>query len=200
LNKNTGGSDYDMIAYLQGIDIKVLNLINKNLRHALLDKMMPLITALGNGGIVWVIISLCLINSDSYRKEGYMVIASLIATTIIGEGVIKHLIKRTRPFIKLKLNNLLISKPITHSFPSGHTASSFAAAGIFYMMDNRYSIMVVILAALIAFSRIYLNVHYPTDVVTGIILGLLCSRLVIYLFHIKIIAYLDLAYKRFMFS
>jgi undecaprenyl-diphosphatase len=61
-------------------------------------------------------------------------------------------------------------------------------------MDNKFSILVVILASLIAFSRIYLNVHYPTDVVTGIILGLLCSRLVITIFNNGIIDYLKFAY------
>lgn len=184
-----------MINYLQNIDIKMLNLLNKKFRCAILDKIMPLITAMGNGGIVWVIISIYLMNNENYRVEGYMLITSLIVTTIIGEGIIKNLIKRTRPFVNMKENKLLISKPITYSFPSGHTASSFAAAGTFIMMNNRLSIFVVILASLIAFSRIYLNVHYPTDVVTGIILGLLCSMLVINIFHSEIIDYLNLVYK-----
>jgi undecaprenyl-diphosphatase len=188
-----------MINYLQNIDVKMLNLINKKFRYAILDKIMPLITAMGNGGIVWVIISICLMNSKHYRVEGYMIITSLIVTTIIGEGLIKHVIKRTRPFDNMKENKLLISKPITYSFPSGHTASSFAAAGILIMMDNQLSILVVILASLIAFSRIYLNVHYPTDVVIGIILGLLCSRLVINIFHSEIIGHLNFAYKHLIY-
>jgi undecaprenyl-diphosphatase len=183
-----------VINYLQGIDIKVLNLLNKRFRYSLLDKIMPLITALGNGGLVWVIISIYMINNDDYKIQGYMIITALIVTTIIGEGIIKHLIKRTRPFVNIIENKLLISRPITYSFPSGHTASSFAAAGIFLTMDSNFRILVVILASLIALSRIYLNVHYPTDVVTGIILGLLCSRLVITIFHTKIINYLNLAY------
>ncbi len=183
-----------MIKCLQRIDIKLLNLLNKRFRYVLLDRIMPMVTALGNGGLVWIIISIYMISNDNYKIQGYMIITSLIVTTIIGEGIIKHLIKRTRPFIDLIENKLLISKPITYSFPSGHTASSFAAAGIFLAMDNKFSILVIILASLIAFSRVYLNVHYPTDVVTGVILGLLCSRLVIAIFQSKIIESASLAY------
>jgi undecaprenyl-diphosphatase len=184
-----------MINYLQCFDIKMLNLLNRRFRYALLDEIMPWFTAAGNGGLVWIIISIFLMSYENYRIEGYMIITSLLVTTIIGEGVIKHLIKRTRPFAELLENKLLISKPITYSFPSGHTASSFAAAGIFLAMNNEFSILVVILASLIAFSRIYLNVHYPTDVAIGIILGLLCSRLVITIFRREIISHLNFAYN-----
>lgn len=181
-----------MITYLQIFDRKILNLLSKKIRCKVLDKIMPLITALGNGAIVWTIISLYLIKNENYRIEGYMVITSIILVTIIGEGIIKHIIKRTRPFEHMKINKLLISKPITYSFPSGHTASSFAASGILIMMDNKLSIIAVILASLIAFSRIYLNVHYPLDVITGIVLGLICSKVVVIIFNSESINYLYL--------
>jgi len=181
-----------MISYLKNIDIKMLNMINKKFHYRILDKIMPLVTALGNGGIVWFAISIYLIGSENNRTEGYMVLASIVIAAIIGEGIIKHLIKRTRPFVNMLECKLLISKPITYSFPSGHTASSFAAAGIFAAYGSKYSILMLILASLIAFSRIYLSVHYPTDVLMGIILGLICSRIAILLFHSKIISYLGL--------
>lgn len=171
-----------MIYSLQKFDIKILNFIDKHLRCKILDKLMPLITTLGNGGAIWIIISLCLINNKCHKNEGYMVIASLALTTIIGEGIIKHLFRRARPFIKMKQSKLLIARPITYSFPSGHSASSFAAAGIFVMMNSRVSLYMIILASLIAFSRLYLNVHYPSDVVIGIILGIICSKAVIFVF------------------
>ncbi|MBE6068767.1 MAG: phosphatase PAP2 family protein [Clostridium lundense] len=181
-----------MITYLQIIDRKMLNLLSKRIRCKVLDKIMPLITALGNGAIVWAIISIYLIQNENYRIEGYMVIASIVLVTIIGEGIIKHIIKRTRPFEHMKINKLLIAKPITYSFPSGHTASSFAASGILIMMDSKLSIMAVVLASLIAFSRIYLNVHYPLDVIIGIALGLICSKVVVTIFHSESINYLYL--------
>lgn len=185
-----------MINYLQTVDVKILSFINNKLHHRTLDKIMPLITALGNGGIVWLAMSLYFISNVNYRAQGYMIIAALTLTTIIGEGIIKHIIRRTRPLINMLERKLLISKPLTYSFPSGHAASSFAAAGIFIAMDNKLSVLVLILASLIAFSRIYLNVHYPTDVLIGAVLGLICSKIVITMYHSEIIGNLYFLYNK----
>jgi undecaprenyl-diphosphatase len=143
---------------------------------------MPLITSLGNLGLVWIGFSLYFLKNRLYRTEGLMVLSALVLTTTVGEGIIKHLIRRIRPFADESQETLLISKPITYSFPSGHTASSFAAAGIFIATSNPLAVYAVIIAALIAFSRLYLNVHYPTDVISGIILGLICSNVIINIF------------------
>lgn len=167
-----------MLNSFQKIDNKILNFINSYLSSPLLDRIMPIITRLGNGGAVWILLSFFLIFNKHYRLEGYMVISSLLLTTIVGEGIIKHIIRRVRPCMKTNELTLLISRPITYSFPSGHAASSFAVAGIFIMLNRDISIYIIILAFLIAFSRLYLNVHYPTDVLTGIILGLLCSMII----------------------
>ncbi len=181
-----------MITLIQNMDLKIMELINKKLKNRILDRIMPIITFLGNGGTVWLIIAFYLIKGRNYKIEGYMVICALIITTIMGEGILKHLIRRARPFINNVEEKLLISKPITYSFPSGHTASSFASAGIIIIMGNHLGVLAIILAFLIAFSRIYLNVHYPTDVIIGIILGLICSRLVISLFSSEAIRHLNL--------
>lgn len=184
-----------MLSSFQRIDMKIINFIDNYVRCAFLDRIMPIITSLGNGGIVWLFLSIYLIHSSNYRMEGYMVFASLVLTTILGEGVIKHLIRRSRPFISIRERTLLISKPMTYSFPSGHSASSFAVAGIFIIMNNRLSVYITVLAALIAFSRLYLEVHYPTDVITGIILGLLCSIIVCKVFNTEIFEVLVLEIK-----
>jgi len=168
-----------LLEFFKGIDMKLLDQVNEKFKHEILDSAMPRITALGNGGIIWIIISLILISQKSSEKLGFMVIAALILTTIIGEGAIKHIIKRTRPFVHDLEQKLLIIKPITYSFPSGHTSSSFAAAGILFSMHSRLTLFAFVLAALIAFSRVYLNVHYPTDVFMGIILGIICSQIVL---------------------
>jgi len=172
-----------MLNSFQNIDIKLLYFINTYLSFPLLDRIMTIITQIGNGGIVWIMFSIYLIHSTNYRMEGYMVIISLVLTAIIGEGIIKHLIRRARPFIKINQRALLISMPITYSFPSGHAASSFAVAGVFIIMNSDISIYITILASLIAFSRLYLNVHYPSDVLTGMLLGLLCSTVVCNVFN-----------------
>lgn len=101
-------------------------------------------------------------------------ISAILMTTLIGEGIVKNIVRRQRPF-KEKEKELLISKPITYSFPSGHTASSFAALTIFIQMNNTVALLAAPIATMIAFSRIYLRVHYPTDVIFGVILGCLCG-------------------------
>lgn len=171
-----------MINYFKSMDIKVYYFLNDNFKNNILDKIMPPITALGNGGFIWILISAVFLLSSSYRIYGFMMAASLILVTILGEGIIKHIIKRSRPFVNLLQDKLLVKKPITYSFPSGHTSSSFAAASIMMMINIRLGIMGFALASLIAFSRIYLKVHYFTDVVMGIVLGILCSKIVMMIF------------------
>ena len=172
-----------MINFIKGIDIKLLLHINEKFKHDVLDRIMPRITSLGNGGIIWIIIALLFVLNGKTRTLGEMIISALILTTILGEGIIKHIIRRSRPFFNEIEDKLLIVKPITYSFPSGHTSSSFAAAGILYSMQSRLAVLAFILAAVIAFSRVYLNVHYPTDVFMGIVLGLFCAHLVVYAFN-----------------
>ena len=111
-----------------------------------------------------------------------MILTALIITTIIGEGIIKKIVRRKRPFYDEDDKELLISKPITHSFPSGHTASSFAVATVFIKTDNAASLGIILLAGLIAFSRVYLGVHYPSDVIGGGIIGVLCGSITVIIF------------------
>jgi len=165
------------------MDLKLLVHINKNFRHDLLDRVMPRLTMLGDGGIIWILIALAFIFKGSTRIVGEMIISALILTTILGEGIIKHVIKRTRPFLNGIEEKLLIVKPITYSFPSGHTSSSFAAAGVLFAVHSRLAVLAFVFAALIAFSRIYLNVHYPTDIFIGVILGLFCAYTVAEVFR-----------------
>lgn len=129
---------------------------------------------MGNLGIIWLVISVLMLLKVEDRIIGISVILALILTTIIGEGIIKHIVKRNRPFQNYE-DELLINKPITYSFPSGHTASSFAALAVFLQMNGKLGLIMSPIATLIAFSRIYLKVHYPTDVIFGIVLGITCG-------------------------
>lgn len=160
--------------YLKKIDLKGLDFVSNRCKNNFFDKVMPKITSLGDLGIIWLAIALLLICRANNRTVGFKVISAILITTIIGEGIIKNIVKRQRPF-KEKDNGLLINKPITYSFPSGHTASSFAALTIFIQMNNTIALLAAPIATMIAFSRIYLRVHYPTDVIFGIILGCLCG-------------------------
>lgn len=144
---------------------------------------MVTITSLGNGGMAWILISVALIITPKYRKVGIMAICALILTTILGEGLLKNLVKRPRPFTSLSDFELLISAPTSYSFPSGHTGSSFAVAGILASQIKKSRYYVFALAILIAFSRMYLYVHYPGDVIAGIVLGLCSAQIVLYIFN-----------------
>lgn len=173
----------NMISLLQNIDNSILLFIKNNMHSHIMDSIMVIITSLGNGGAIWIIISVLLIINKKYRKIGFIALASLLLSSILGEGILKHVVQRIRPSADIPVIDMLIAKPLTYSFPSGHAASSFAAAGVLAKYLKKYSLGFLGLASLIAFSRLYLYVHYPTDVLAGIILGLICSRIIIYIFN-----------------
>lgn len=163
-----------MLKFFKIIDNKGLKYISEKCKNKIFDKIMPIITMMGNLGIIWLVISVLMLLKVEDRIIGISVILALILTTIIGEGIIKHIVKRNRPFQNYE-DELLINKPITYSFPSGHTASSFAALAVFLQMNGKLGLIMSPIATLIAFSRIYLKVHYPTDVIFGIVLGITCG-------------------------
>ncbi len=160
---------------LQNFDLNLLLGIYNTCHNSIFDKIMPVISSLGNVGTVWIILSLIFLTSKKYRRTGVICLLALLFTSFMGEVILKHLIQRPRPFNEIPGVQLLISKPLTYSFPSGHTASSFAAAYIIFKEIRRLAIPAFIIAALIAFSRMYLLVHYPSDIAGGIILGILCA-------------------------
>lgn len=165
---------------IQKIDIAILEFINNNFHNPILDKLMPIITSLGDSGMIWIVISIILMFSKKYRNVGILSILALILTTFIGEIILKNIVQRPRPFYELTNIELLIERPLSYSFPSGHTGSSFAVAGVISILIKKYRIPVITFAVLMAFSRLYLFVHYPTDIVGGLILGLTCSYIVTY--------------------
>ena len=167
-----------MINAILNLDMWILNAINSHCHTYVLDKFNPFITSLGNVGIVWIVIALWLLISKKYRKEGMMVLAALLLVSILGEGIIKHLVQRPRPCAGVPAASLLIAKPLSYSFPSGHTGSSFAAAWIIATNIKRYRVFAIMLAVMIAFSRLYLFVHYPSDVLAGMALGIACAMIV----------------------
>lgn len=174
-----------MISIIHKLDNTILIFINNNMHVPITDKIMIFISSLGNWGMVWILISFFLIINKKYRKIGVMTFIALLLSTLLGEVLLKHLVHRMRPFTYVPAVKILIKKPLSYSFPSGHTASSFAAAGILVRYFKKYSIIILSLALLIAYSRLYLYVHYPSDVLAGIILGLACSEIINNLFYHK---------------
>jgi undecaprenyl-diphosphatase len=171
-----------MMSLLQKFDNSILLYIKSNMHGPIMDKAMVIITSLGNAGVVWIVIALLLMINKKYRYIGFLALGALILSTILGEGILKHIVRRIRPSADIPAVNLLIAKPLSYSFPSGHTTSSFAAAGVLSKYFRNYALELFALASLIAFSRLYLYVHYPSDVLAGIILGIICSKVIIYIF------------------
>ena len=161
---------------IHSIDNNVLSFIQEHLKNSVMDTIMPVITSLGNSGIVWIVIAAILSSMKKYRKYGVMLALALIITLVIGNITLKPLIARTRPFDANNLKDILLIKaPKDYSFPSGHTMASFAAATVLIYMNRKVGIVAMVLAVLIAFSRLYLYVHYPSDVFAGMIFGILSA-------------------------
>ena len=152
--------------------MQILDFIQSNMRSGFFDVVMPIITSLGNGGIIWILIALALIATQKYRMAGVTILAALLMHLLIGNVILKPLIARVRPCDVNTAIELLIPRPTDYSFPSGHTMSSFAAATVIIRTDKRMGIFAMLLATVIAFSRLYLYVHYPSDVVGGIVIGI----------------------------
>ncbi len=159
------------------MDFAILDFIQTHIRCDVLDKVMPVITKLGNGGAIWIAASILLLIFPKTRKLGFSVIASLVIEVLCCNIILKPLVARIRPCEVNKTISLLISRPTDYSFPSGHTGASFAAASAMLFAKNRLWIPSMIVALLIGFSRLYLYVHYPTDVFAGMLIGIMAGFL-----------------------
>ena len=133
---------------------------------------MPPLSALADLGAVWIILAVVLICFKKTRRAGFTVGLSLILSLLVGNLILKPLVGRIRPY-DVNPDVVLLTKRFTdYSFPSGHTLASFCAAGSLMFTDRRIGYPSLVLAVLIALSRLYLYVHYPTDVLTSVVLGL----------------------------
>lgn len=140
----------------------------------LLDKILAFITSLGNAGIIWIVLAVVLLILPKTRKTGIIVAAALLMDLILCNLILKNLVARVRPYDVNTAITILIKKPLDFSFPSGHTAASFAAmTALFLAKMKKAWIAALVLAVLIAFSRLYFYVHYPTDVLGGAVVGIL---------------------------
>ena len=166
---------------IQNIDWAILRGIRSSLHCGALDFIMPKITLLGNGGAFWILTGFLLLFSKKYRKYGVLLLSVLAAGALIGTLGIKHLIARPRPF-QLEDVALLIKQPSGYSFPSGHTQASVAGAMILTAANRKFGWFAIPLAVLIAFSRLYLFVHFPSDVLGAAILSLIIGFIGLYAF------------------
>lgn len=159
------------------IELKFLDLL-QTIHHPFLDTIMVFITRLGDMGLVWILLAIILFLFPKTRKVGIILGIALCINFILCNGLLKHTFARTRPCDINRSVSLLISRPDDFSFPSGHTSASFAAVTVLYMSNKKKLFKIsFIIACFIAFSRMYLYVHYPSDIIGGIIVGVISGYL-----------------------
>ena len=174
-----------MLDTLLNLDGGFLLFLQESVRNPILDNLMIFITSLGNGGMIWIVATIALLIPKKTRKAGIMSAAALLGSLIINNNIVKNIVQRPRPFVTFTDLQIIIPTPSEFSFPSGHTSSSFAAAAVFYRhLPKKIGLPSVILAGLIGFSRLYVGVHYPTDVIAGVLMGILLSYLAEYLVNL----------------
>ena len=156
-------------------EIKILDFIQEHLRFGFLDDMMVLLTRLADDGIVWIILAIALICFKQTRKMGITLGLSLLLGLLVGNLGLKNLFVRPRPYTVNPeiVPNMLIERLSDYSFPSGHTRCCFESGMAMFLCDKRFGKVAFVLGGFIGFSRIYLYIHYPTDVIAGALLGLL---------------------------
>lgn len=176
-----------MIEAITAWDFSVLFFIQEHFKCAFLDTLMPIITLFGEAGIFWIAVAIALLFTKKYRQCGLMMGAALVLGLIFGNGILKNVIARTRPYDIADVK-LLVDALHDYSFPSGHTLACFEASTVLLIKDKRLGIPALIIAIAVAISRLYLFVHYPTDVIVGCILGIvfgICGTLAVkYLYRI----------------
>lgn len=172
-----------MLEAIQSFDWSVLDGIQNIFACPFLDAAMPIVSRIGSAGAVWIVWAIVLICIKKYRRNGILMLCAIAAGFLIGNLIIKNIIARPRPFMLREGIELLVKAPSGHSFPSGHTLASTIGAVILTFTDRRFGFAAIPLAIIIAFSRLYLMVHFPTDVIGACLLGLIVSFSAICLFR-----------------
>lgn len=170
-----------ILDYLSSIDTALFVIVNRDLSNLFFDRVMPLVSFAGNSGAVWILLAVLLgLKNRHFRLRGFIVIAlALVGSFLLADELLKHLFARPRPFLVIDPVNLLITAPHDYSFPSGHSATAFAAATAMALLDRRLTPAVMLLAAVEAYSRVYVGVHYPFDVIVGAMVGALTGWVVV---------------------
>lgn len=173
-----------MLHRIRTVDNKVLDLIAR-LQCGFMDTLMVVATYAGTGALVWwVVLTLPFLLTDSYRRTGMCMIVALGINFLLGEIIIKKAVGRERPSSMLPPDEMKISRPKDHSFPSGHSASSFCAFAVtLFCCPPTIWIPALAGAVIIAFSRLYLRVHYLSDVLFGVALGMIDGTAIAMLFR-----------------
>ncbi len=158
-----------MLENIQKLDFMILDGIQEHLRCDFLDAVIPVMTHLGI--VIWIALALVFMFVKKYRLCGISMGAGMITGLLVGNALLKNLIQRDRPCWINESVQLLVEIPEDFSFPSGHTLASFISAIVIFRYDKRLGTAALIFAAFMAFTRLYLYVHFPSDIFFGALLA-----------------------------
>lgn len=173
-----------MIEKLAELDGSILLWIQEHIRNGFLDPAAKFVTYLGNGGWLWIALCVVFLIMPKTRLLGFFCSVSLAAEYIFANIFLKNLIARTRPYEAVEGLTRIIGAQSDYSFPSGHSGASFAVAVVMFReMPRKFGVPALVLASLISLSRLYVGVHYPSDVLGGMIIGTAFGCLECCLYH-----------------
>ncbi len=163
----------------------------QDIRVDFLNPIMRFFSFLGNVGWFWIVICILLLIYKPTRPIGIIATVTLLISAGLCNGLIKHFVNRTRPYVAIEELKLIAKMPPDSSFPSGHSSASFAVAcSITWCLTKKrkwVGAILIVIASLIAFSRLYVGAHYPTDVIVGVLLGIICSIVIYQVLHKKVL-------------
>lgn len=162
---------------MQGMELALLDWIQLHLRCALLDTLMPALSRTANSGEIWILLAIILLCIQRQRRYGTAVACGLLLDLLSVNILLKPLIGRVRPCAVNTAVDLLVAMPSDASFPSGHTAAAFAVVFALKTAGSPLWKPALAVAIPMALSRLYLYVHWPTDVLGGVIVGAMAGWL-----------------------
>ena len=171
------------MGWLNGFDRKIFNFTLRLSQESFIQRVMSFVSRSGDWGMIWLLACLMLYAYQPYRRAVELCLITLLFTTVLGEGILKRVFRRQRPFVTHGPVKMNIPIPRGFSFPSGHTASSVACARILAMTNPWIACCAFFYAGMMGFSRVYLKTHYVTDVVAGGLIGLICAQAVRWYFR-----------------
>ncbi|NLO48610.1 MAG: phosphatase PAP2 family protein [Clostridiales bacterium] len=169
---------------ISSTDSSVLLFVQDHVRNPILNPVMIFFSVIGNAGFIWLVLSVYLIVTKKHRQKGFLLLICITLCYVLNDFIIKSLIQRPRPFLYIDELDVLLkrfSASSSWSFPSGHACSSFASAFALYRGFGKKGALFYIPAVLISFSRVYVGVHHPSDVVCGAIVGTIGSAVIVFL-------------------
>ena len=176
-----------MLEKLSENEGRILLWIQENVRGDIWDPIVKGITYLGEAGALMIITAIVLTVIPKTRRLGILCMVSLAVSFVINNLIIKNMVERIRPYDAVAGLNRIVGKQPDWSFPSGHSASGFSVASVLsHETNRRIGISTLVLALLIALSRLYVGVHYPTDVLCGMMTGTLIGLMTCFVYHKKI--------------